>query len=62
MEIPWETLDETNQITSDFFHIFMKGVIKWELYIVIPTKLMEKNMLDRLLILEIDIMLTKVII
>lgn len=25
MGIPWETLDETSQITSDFFHIKMKG-------------------------------------
>lgn len=26
MGIPWETLDGTSQITSDFFHIKMKGV------------------------------------
>ena len=25
MGIPWETLDETSQITSDFFHIKMEG-------------------------------------
>ena len=41
--IPWETLDETSQITSDFFHIKMKEVIKWELFIVILIKLMVKN-------------------
>ena len=43
MEIPWETLDETSQITSDFFHIKMKEVIKWELFIATQTKLMVKN-------------------
>ena len=43
MGIPWETLDETSQITSDFFHINMKEVIKWELFTVIQIKLMEKN-------------------
>jgi hypothetical protein len=26
MGIPWETLDGTSQIISDFFHIKMKGV------------------------------------
>ena len=26
MGIPWETLDRTSQITSDFFHTKMKGV------------------------------------
>ena len=36
--IPWETLDETSQITSDFFHIKVKEVIKWELFIVIQIK------------------------
>ena len=43
MEIPWETLDETSQITSDFFHIKMKEVIKWELFIAIRIKLTVRN-------------------
>ena len=43
MGIPWKTLDETSQITSDFFHMKMKEVIKWELSIVIQIRLMVKN-------------------
>ena len=31
MEIPWEILDGTSQLTSDFFHTFMKeGEKVWE--------------------------------
>ena len=43
MEIPWETLDGSSQLFTDFFHIKMKEVIKWELFIVILIKLMVKN-------------------
>ena len=47
MGIPWETLDENSQITSDFFHTTVKGVIKWELFIVLQIQSMEKCILDR---------------
>jgi hypothetical protein len=44
MGIPWEILDGTSQITSDFFHIKYEGSDKnWVLFIVIQTKLIIKN-------------------